>query len=158
MEKKARGPKPSPIALSAEEREGLEKLVKSHKIGQQKALRARILLAAADGRNISQTSRELKVVKDTVRLWRDRWQRLQGISLEDLSIEERLEDLPRPGTPARISAQQRSQIEAFACEKPQEGGRPITHWTPRELADEIIKRGIVEQISPRHAARLLKRS
>jgi putative transposase len=157
MEKKARGPKPTPIELSRKEREGLEKLVKRHGIGQQKALRARIVLAAADGRNISQTSRDLRVVKDTVRLWRDRWQRLQRIRLKDLSIEERLEDLPRPGAPARINAQQRSQIEALACEKPEEGGRPITHWTPRELADEIIHRGIVDQISPRHAARLLKR-
>ena len=45
----------------------------------------------------------------------------------------------------------------MACEKPEESGRPVTHWTNREIADEVMKRGIVEQISPRHAARFLKK-
>jgi hypothetical protein len=74
-----------------------------------------------------------------------------------MSVEERLEDLPRPGAPARITADQRCQIEALACEQPEKAGRPISHWTGREIADEIIKRGIMEQISARHAGRLLKR-
>jgi hypothetical protein len=94
---------------------------------------------------------------DTVRLWRGRWLDLQSIALKDLSVEERLQDLPRPGAPSRITADERCQIEALACEEPEEAGRPITNWTAREIADEIIQRGIVEHISPRHAARLLKR-
>jgi hypothetical protein len=44
----------------------------------------------------------------------------------------------------------------MACEAPSQSGRPITHWTQREIADEVIKRGIVDRISPRHAARILK--
>ena len=63
----------------------------------------------------------------------------------------------RPGAPARITAEQRCQIEALACEQPEDSERPISHWTGREIADEIMKRGIVEQISARHAGRLLKR-
>ncbi|MFQ6102108.1 MAG: helix-turn-helix domain-containing protein [Anaerolineae bacterium] len=82
---------------------------------------------------------------------------MQPIPLADLSVEERLEDLPRPGAPARITADQVCQITAMACEHPEDSGRPISHWTNREIADEIMKRGIVDQISPRHAARLLKR-
>jgi hypothetical protein len=101
---------------------------------------------------------DLGVGVETARLWRNRWLALQPISLADLSIEERLEDLARPGTPARITADQVCQIVAMACEEPEESGRPISHWTNREIADEIKKRGIVDQISPRHAARLLKRS
>jgi putative transposase len=77
--------------------------------------------------------------------------------LDDLSVEQRLSDAPRPGAPARITADQRCRIEALACEKPEESDRPITHWTAREIADEVLKRQIVENISPRHAARLLKR-
>ena len=92
-----------------------------------------------------------------VSLWRNRWVKLQDISLDDLSIEDRLQDAPRPGAPARITADQRCQIEALACKKPEESDRPITHWTAREIADELKKRKIVETISPRHAARLLKR-
>ncbi len=70
---------------------------------------------------------------DTARLWRNRWLILQPIALEDLSIEERLEDLPRPGAPARITADQRCQIEAMACEDPEDSGRPISHWTTERL-------------------------
>ncbi len=151
-----RGPKPSPIELEEKKREELKKLVKRHKVGQQVALRGRIILAADEGKNNSQIARELGVSLDMVRLWRERWILLEGIKLEDLSVEERLEDLPRSGSPAEITADQRCQIEKLACEKPEASGRPITHWTNREIADEIKKRGIVEQISARHAGRLLK--
>ena len=151
------GPKPPEIKLTDEERQGLEKLVRRHNTPQQIAVRGRIVLAAADGINNSQIAQELKVNRETPRLWRNRWLTLSPISLDDLSVEERLEDLPRPGAPAQITADQRCQIEAMACEDPEDSGRPISHWTAREIADEIIERGILETISPRHAARLLKR-
>jgi transposase len=151
------GPKPPPIELTPLEQQALEKLVNRHNVGQQIALRGRIVLAAAEGKNNSEIARDLKITLDMVRLWRGRWRDLQPIALADLSVEERLEDLPRPGAPARITAEQRCQIEALACEQPEDSERPISHWTGREIADEIIKRGIVEQISARHARRLLKR-
>lgn len=153
---------PIPVAqavnLSEDEQNGLEKLIKRHQVGQQIALRARIVLAAAHGQKNKEISQTYGVTADTVRLWRNRWVKLQDISLDDLSIEDRLQDAPRPGAPARITADQRCQIEALACEKPEDSGRPITNWTGREIADELKKRKIVETISPRHAARLLKRS
>jgi len=150
-------PKPLPLELTETEREGLEKLIKRHNVGQQIALRGRIVLAAGSGQNNSRIANEMKVDLDTVRLWRQRWLDLQPISLDDLSIEERLEDLPRPGAPARLTSDQICKITELACEKPEENGRPISQWTAREIADEVIKRGIVDQISARHAARLLKR-
>jgi len=153
-----RGPKPTQIELSAPERQGLENLIKAHNTRQQIALRSRIILKAAEGKNNLQIAQELHIIIDTARLWRRRWLSLQSISLEDLSVEERLEDLPRPGAPAQIPLDQRPKIQKLACEKPEEAQRPITHWTNREIADEIMQRGIVEHISARHAARLLKRS
>jgi transposase len=152
-----RGPKPIAIELGEKEREELEKLVKRRKVAQQLAMRSRIILAADEGKNNAQIARELDLSVDMVRLWRGRWLLLEPIELADLSVEERLEDLPRPGAPAKITAEQRCQIEQLACEAPEDSGRPITHWTNREIADEIMKQGIVEQISPRHAGRLLKR-
>ena len=152
-----RGPKPPAVNLTDKERQGLEQLVRRHSTPQQLALRGRIVLAAADGKNNAQIAREFGITVDTTRQWRDRWLALQSISLEDLTIAERLEDLPRSGTPARITADQRCQIEAMACEEPEDSGRPISQWTSREIADEVMKRGIVDSISPRHAARLLKR-
>jgi hypothetical protein len=151
------GPKPPEIHLTDEERRGLERLVNRHSTPQQVALRARIVLAAANGRNNTQIASDFEVDIHTVRRWRNRWSVLQPISLTDLSIEERLQDLPRPGSPARITTDQVCQITAMACEDPENSERPISHWTNRELADEIKKRGIVDLISPRHAARLLKR-
>jgi len=151
-------PKAQVVNLSDAERNGLEKLIKRHQVGQQIALRARIVLAAARGLTNKEIAQTYRVTLDTVSLWRNRWVKLQDISFDDLSIEDRLQDAPRPGAPARITADQRCQIEALACKKPEEADRPITHWTAREIADEVKKRKIVENISPRHAARLLKRS
>ena len=152
-----RGAKAQPVNLSDIEQQGLEKLIKRHQVGQQIAKRARIVLAAARGQKNKEIAQEYKVTLDTVSLWRNRWVKLQDISFDDLSIEERLQDAPRPGAPAQITADQRCRIEALACEKPEKSGRPITHWTAREIADELKKRKIVKNISPRHAARLFKR-
>ncbi len=153
-----RGAKAQVVNLSDAEKRGLEKLIKRHQVGQQIAKRARIVLAAADGKKNKEIAQIYSATLDTVSLWRKRWVKLQSISYEDLSIEDRLQDAPRPGAPARITADQRCQIEALACEAPEKSGRPITHWSAREIADELKKRKIVTNISPRHAARLLKRS
>lgn len=151
------GPKATSVTLTAEEQMALEALVRRHSTPQQIALRGRIVLAAAQGQNNSAISTEQQVTVNTVRLWRDRWVALKGIALADLSAAERLADAPRPGAPCRITADQRCRIEALACQPPEEQERPITHWTAREIAAEILQQGIVESISPRHAARLLKR-
>jgi putative transposase len=92
-----------------------------------------------------------------VRRWRARWVALQPAALEELPVAERLTDMPRLGKPVRITAEQVCQIVALACESPTDSARPISQWTSRELAAEIVQRGIVAQISARHAARLLKR-
>jgi len=145
------------VALSADERRGLEGLVRAHRTPQQVAVRARIVLAAAEGQINTEIAGQLGVDADTVRLWRMRWLGLQAVSLEDLSITERLTDAPKPGAPARITPEQVCRVVALACEAPEKAGRPISQWTSRELADEIVTRGIIDRISPRHAARLLKR-
>ena len=152
-----RGPKPTQIDLTDAERTALDTLVRRHSTPQQIALRAQIVLSAATGLNNTQVGRALAVNVDTVRLWRDRWCAFQGVSLADLSVTERLEDAPRPGGPVRITPEQVCQIVALACAAPSAAGRPISQWSGTELADAIIQRGIVSQISPRHALRLLKK-
>ena len=152
-----RGPRPQAIELTDLERRGLETLARRHTTPQQTALRARIILAAADGRNNAQIARDLAVGVEVARLWRGRWRELQAVDLADLSVAQRLADAPRSGAPARLSAAQVCQIVALACAAPATTGRPISQWTAREIADEIIQRGIVATISPRHAGRLLTR-
>src|SRR6266849_5152542 len=107
-----RGPKPSTIVLTDPERHQLNLLVRRHTTPQQLVLRARIVLAAADGANNSQLARQLVVSRDTVRRWRERWLALQAASLDDLPLIERLTDAPRPGAPRRITAEQECQIIA----------------------------------------------
>ena len=150
-----RGPKPEPLSLSNAERHELDLLVRRHTTPQQLALRGRMILMANEGKNNSQIARELGVSVDTVRTWRMRWIGLQAASLDELPVKERLADVPRPGRPSQITAEQTCQMVAMACEQPKE--RPISQWTGRELADEMVARGILQQISPRHAARLLKK-
>ena len=145
------------VILNEKEQEGLEQLTKRHRSEQQQAQRARMILAAAQGHTNAQIARELALEVDTVRLWRDRWVGLQGVDLETLRVGERLQDAARPGAPPKFTAHHRCQMAAFACEAPMKAGRPISQWTRREIADELVKRGIVEQISPRHASYLLKK-
>ena len=151
-------PKATVVKLTEEEQTGLEQLVRRHNIGQQIALRGRIILAAGQGQTNSAIAANFNISINTAQSWRNRWVKAQTISYDDLSIEDRLQDGPRPGAPARITADQRCKIEALACEKPEKAGRPISQWTAREIADEVMARKIIESISGRHAARLLKRS
>ena len=102
-----------------------------------------------------------------MRDWRQRWQEgTQALEAAEAAgdadkvllarIEALLADAPRSGSPGDFSAEQLAQIISVACESPEDGGRPVTHWTPRELAGEVIKRGIVPSISPRTVGRFLK--
>lgn len=147
----------SQVVLTAREHHALEQVIRRHRSEQQVVLRARMVLAAAQGMTNAQIARTLNIHVDTVRLWRDRWAGLQGIDLETLSVAERLQDAPRPGAVPKFTAEQRCQMAVLACEAPAKAGRPISQWTGREIADELKARGIVEEISPRHAARLLKK-
>lgn len=146
------------VSLSKEAQNELESLVNRHKVGQQMALRGRIVLACGAGQSNRLIGKTEGVTIKMVSRWRQRWLLLEAIPLSELSVAERLEDLPRPGAPARITADQVCQIMALACERPEESARPISQWTAREIADEVMERKLVEQISPRHAGRLLKRS
>jgi putative transposase len=145
------GPKPPDVPLTETQREGLKALVRAHKTSQQIALRARIILLLATGLDAHEVARRLETTRPTVRLWRRHW-----FERVEATVIERLQDDPRPGTPQTFTAEQWCQIMAVACESPELSGRPISHWTPREVAGEAIKRGIVKQISVRHVGRFLK--
>ena len=151
-------PRPPKVGLSERERAELERLVRAFTTGQQLALRARIVLLAGDGLNNLQIARELGVDDETPGHWRGRWLQFRAVPLEEVSVAKRLADAPKCGAPAKFTPEQVCQIIALACEQPADSKRPISQWSHRELADEIVRRGIVESISPRHAGRLLKRS
>ena len=150
-------PRPVAIELDDETRAALQKVERQHSTSQQLAQRVRIILLAGEGKNHTQISRELRISIDMARQWRNRWASFAPIPLREMSVSERLEDAPRPGKPSAISAEQMCKIVALACEAHKQSGRPISQWTGREIADELMRRQIVETISPRHAQRILKK-
>lgn len=150
------GPKPPDVVLTDDERRELERLVNAQKTGQALARRARVVLLAATGHSNMDIAQRLPMDEEAVGLWRRRWVAWRGASLEDVPVAKRLADAPRPGAVPRLSAEQVCQILALACEQPSQSDRPISQWSHRELADEIVRRGITDHISPRHASRLLK--
>lgn len=150
------GPKPPQIELGHRERRQLESLVRAQKTPQAVVRRARVVLLAAMGYSNLDIARMVPMDEEAVGLWPRRWFGFRGVPLEAMGAADRLADAPRPGAVPRLSAEQVCQIVALACEQPSGSGRPISHWSHRELADEIVRRGITDRISPRHAARLLK--
>ncbi len=109
-------------------------------------------MLADEGQNHREIARALNISRDMARLWRNRW---VGLKKKDIPVAQRLADAERPGGPTTFSLEQILQLFAIACEKPEKYGRPISHWTARELAAELIKQGIVTSISPRHVGRLM---
>ena len=142
-----------PVTILPEQREGLEQLVRTHSTPQQLALRARMILHAADGVGVRESARELDVWPKTVRYWRKRWRQ----AADRQSGPERIADAPRSGAPATYTPEQICAVIAMTCEKPSESERPISHWSQREIADEAMRRGLVPSISQRSVGRFLKK-
>src|SRR6476619_2950282 len=145
------GLKPPAVPLSGEERQALHTTIRAHKTPRHLSFRAQVILLLAEGLSAPDVARRLGTTRTTVRRWRRHW-----LKRHSCAVPERLHDAMRPGAPATFSAEQWCQIIALACEPPEATGRPISHWTPRELADEARKRVIVETISGRHVGRFLK--
>jgi Homeodomain-like domain len=158
----APGPVPAPITVSPAQRAVLAALLRRTSCPQALALRARIILGAADGQRNEPLARHLGCTPKTARKWRARWVAAAphlaaaGPALER-AIAAALADAPRSGAPATFTAEQIIHIINLACRPPEQLGRPVTAWTPRELADEAVKQGLVASISPRSVERFLGR-
>ncbi len=142
----------APIVLSSTERSELEGLIRSHSTPQQLALRARMIVLADAGVGVGETAQRLGVWRKGVSFWRARW-----LASDGKSAAERLRDAPRSGAPATITAEQTCALVALACERPDDGAVPLSHWSTSDLAREAVRRGIVTSISPRSVGRFLKR-
>jgi len=128
--------------------------------------RAQIILRAFEGQENQEIAAAIDLDATAVGMWRRRWAkawpRLILIECGETraafhrAIEDVLSDAPRSGHPGKFTPEQITQILALACEPPEQSGRPITHWTRKELADEAKKRGIVESISPAQLGRYLR--
>jgi putative transposase len=152
------------VPLTARQRACLEPSARRQTSPQRLVRRAKILLAMEAGTNHCQMARQMHVNRGTGRTWCQRWlaftptlepAAMAGRSDTALTtmIAEVLTDTLRRGAPATFPAAQIVQSVAVACEPPEEAGRPRSHWTPREVAEEGRPRGIVDALSPRSVGR-----
>lgn len=159
-------PEPSKISLSNLQQTLLDQIVRQSTAPQREVKRTKVILLAATHLSNQLIATILDIGRNTVQRWRDRWANAQellslveneeGKNGVEQAIHTLLDDRDRPGAPPTFGAEQLCQIIALACESPEKSGRPVTHWTPTELADEAIKRKIVNSISPRTIGRFLK--
>jgi transposase len=162
-------PVASAIAVSERQKRLLEQITRAHTNPYRLVQRAQLILWAAAGITNTEIALSLRLTRNRVRLWRTRWQseaesleQAESDGIEDEALETKiisiLADEPRRGNPGKFSLEEIVQIVALACELPATSQRPVTHWTPTELAQEAVKRGIVKEISPRSVGRFLKAS
>jgi capsular polysaccharide biosynthesis protein/transposase-like protein len=131
------------VTVSAAQREVLERVVRARSTPQQLALRARIILHAADDVHVRLSARELGVSPKTVRYWRKRWR----LTTERQPVSERLADAPRLGAPATFTREQICALVAITCEKPSENERLISHWSQGKIADEAMQNRLLTSSS-----------
>ena len=158
--------KAAKVVITERQQEVLKSMVWSRSCPQGLAHRAEMILLAFEGLGNEPIAERLMCERHGVGIWRKRWQKAferltviecaeKPLALRE-AIAEVLGDLPRAGCGGKFAAEQIARIFAVACEPPEASGRPVTHWTSRELADEVVKRGIVASISVRHVGRFLK--
>jgi len=159
------GPAPAPLTVSPAQQAVLTALRRRTSCPQALALRVRIVLGAAAGQRNEPLARQAGCTPNTVRKWRSRWAAAaphlaaagDARPALERAVAAALADAPRPGAPATFTAEQIVRIIDLACRPPAQFQRPVDAWTPRELADEAAKQGLVPAISPRSVGRFLGR-
>jgi len=126
------------VVLTADERDILSRRANAASGPHRDVVRARVVLAAADGAANAQIARDLRICEDTVRRWRRRFrgQRLDG-----------LKDRPRSGRPPSFTPVEVAEVKALACSKPSDHGLPLTRWSTAELTAHAIGTGLVRPVS-----------
>lgn len=116
------GPRLKPLVIRPEDQAQLLTWSRRPKTAQALAVRARIVLLAAEGRSNSDIARQLPATLRTVWKWRQRYldQGLDGLL-----------DEPRPGTSRKLSDEQVERVLTRTLENQPQGA---THWSTRDMA------------------------
>jgi transposase len=126
--------------LTGSQRRALTGLVRAGSTEQRLVMRAKIVLAAAEGLPNARIAATLRVCEDTVRKWRHRWWAAPGVAS--------LSDAERSGRPPKFTPVQVAQVKAAACTPPADSGLPLARWSCPELARYAVATGICASISP----------
>ena len=157
--------KAAKIRLTEKQHTILQQIVRSTTAPQRLVQRARLIVLAFDGMFNRVIADAIGLQRRQVGLWRRRWKQsfdaLVAVECRESQaalrrvIEEVLGDAPRSGSSGKFTAEQVTQVLAVACEPADQSGRPIDEWTGRELADELVRPGIVSSISTSQVNRYL---
>jgi len=141
------------IVLIDEQKQILKEITRSRQQPHGLVERAQIILFASEGKTNKAISQELQLQEETVGTWRKRWL----MAVDELAtsqgnpkvlrkkIEDVLADAGRSGAPAKFTPEQICRLIALACETPPDY---LSEWSQTTLAQEAVKRNIVESISP----------
>lgn len=131
---------------------------------QQIAFRCSLIFQYLKRKHLAIVAEDLGCHWVTAQKWINRWEsqipkvlenwHRDGYKRED-EILQILQDAKRSGAPPTYTDEQVVQIVALACRKPAEFGRPITHWSMRELAAEVVNQKIATSISETTLRRFL---
>ena len=123
------------LVIAPEERSALQNWARRPKSAQALALRAKIILACANGKSNTEVAGQFRITKQMVGKWRARF------------VERRLDGLldePRPGTPRQVSDAEVERVLAVTLESLP---RDATHWSTRSLAKQCgLSRSTVSRI------------
>jgi len=157
--------KAAKIMLTERQHAILHQIIRSTTAAQRLVQRARLIVLAFGGMFNGAISGNIGLRRKQIGLWRRRWQEsfdaLVAIECRESqtslrrAIEEVLSDAPRSGSPGKFTAEEVTQVLAIACEPVEKSDRPVTEWTGRELADELVRRNIVTSISASQVNRYL---
>ena len=157
------------IILTERQEKILRKYANKRDVSIQDKGRIDIILLDSEGKSYKAITRILNRKYNTVKKWCIRW---QEHSSELLSYEKSessdykllnrmlllISDKPRPGAIPKFSMEQKKEIVALACMKPEDLGYPITQWNRELLTKVVIEKGIVKNISSRYVSMILKKS
>jgi transposase len=112
-----------PLMLTNDERQILEQWARRPKTAQRVALRARVVLACAEGQTNRAVAARLPLSANSVCKWRERFRvrRLEGLA-----------DEPRPGTPRKATDDRIVDVITRTLEGPP---AHTTQWTTRGMAE-----------------------
>ena len=124
------------IELRDEERKTLEGWSRGRSTPMRLVLRAKIVLAAAEGQRNEEIAADLETSKKTVSLWRARFasDRVAGIE----------KDAPRPGRNPSIPT---ATVELILHKTTQEKPKGATHWSTRTMAKAVgVSKATVQRL------------
>jgi transposase len=125
----------TPITVTNDQRATLQNWIRRSKTAQALALRARIILACAEGKPNGVVASLMRVRQQTVCKWRSRFVN-KGL--------EGLLDEPRPGTPRKVSD---ADVERVLTTTLESLPRDATHWSTRSLAQQSgLSRSTISRI------------